>query len=73
MRCLGPLTPPHMARIGSDPRLAGVQLPEPHLNLRQRLPEVDARLLALIYCCLQPDPQLRPTAAELMQMVRRAS
>ncbi|KAG2436794.1 hypothetical protein HXX76_006318 [Chlamydomonas incerta] len=68
MRCLGPLAPPHMARIASDPRLAGVQLPEPHLTLRQRLPGLDARLLALIYCCLQPDPQLRLTAAELLQM-----
>ena len=68
MRCLGPLPPAHTARLLSDPRLRGATIPPLHKDLRQRLPEVEPRLLELVAACLRLDPAARPTAAELLQM-----
>ncbi|KXZ43995.1 hypothetical protein GPECTOR_75g718 [Gonium pectorale] len=68
MRCLGPLAPHHLARVLSDERLRGVGVPPRSRSLRQRLPELEPRLFQLVEACLAPNPALRPTAAELLQM-----
>ncbi|KAG2482755.1 hypothetical protein HYH03_018349 [Edaphochlamys debaryana] len=68
MRCLGPLAPQHVARLVTDERLRGVTVPALHKNLRQRLPEMEARLFQVVEACLHPDPLMRPTAAEVLQM-----
>ena len=66
MRCLGPLTPSHTARLLADPRLRGFTVPPLHKTLRQRLPELEPRLFQLVEACLCPEPRHRPTAAELL-------
>ena len=56
-------------RMATDPRLRSLCAPQPlSRNLRQRLPEVEPRLLELVAACLRLDPAARPTAAELLQM-----
>ncbi len=65
---MGPLAPRHTARFAADPRLAGTTVPAPHCPLRQRLPDVEPQLLALVEACLRPDPAHRPTVRELLAM-----
>eukprot|EP00198_Chlamydomonas_reinhardtii_P000925 XP_001690260.1 predicted protein [Chlamydomonas reinhardtii] len=69
MRCFGPLPSGLSMRMATDPRLRSLCAPQPlSRNLRQRLPEVEPRLLELVAACLRLDPAARPTAAELLQM-----
>ncbi|KAG2424638.1 hypothetical protein HXX76_014363 [Chlamydomonas incerta] len=69
MRCFGPLPSRMVVRMAADPRLRSLCAPQPlSRNLRQRLPEVEPRLLELVAACLRLDPAQRPTAAELLQM-----
>ncbi|PNH04758.1 Cyclin-dependent kinase-like 1, partial [Tetrabaena socialis] len=67
MRCLGPL-PEHLTASANSSHGSLVQPPFLHKTLRARLPELDARLFQLVESCLQTDPRLRPTCAELLQM-----
>ncbi|KAG2449771.1 hypothetical protein HYH02_005296 [Chlamydomonas schloesseri] len=77
MRCFGTLAPDQAARLAEDQRLAPLRqaaaaapggLPRGR-TLRQRLPPgLSAGVLELIEACLQPDPRVRPTAEELLQL-----
>lgn len=76
MRCFGSLAPDQAARLEEDQRLAPLRqaaaapggLPRGR-TLRQRLPPgLSAGVVELIEACLQPDPRVRPTADELLQV-----
>ncbi|GFR44952.1 hypothetical protein Agub_g6260 [Astrephomene gubernaculifera] len=68
MRCFGPLAAPQAERMAADSRLEGLRVPPRGRSLRERLRGCDPGLFRLIEACLQPDPRLRPTAADLLQM-----
>ncbi|KAG2496533.1 hypothetical protein HYH03_005357 [Edaphochlamys debaryana] len=80
MSCLGPLAPLQAARMVANPSLAPYAAAPPAIRktLRQRLPELEPRLLELVEACLRLDPRHRPTVRELLDMpyfwdVRRAA
>mmetsp|Transcript_11443 Transcript_11443/g.24585 ORF Transcript_11443/g.24585 Transcript_11443/m.24585 type:complete len:751 (+) Transcript_11443:160-2412(+) len=68
---VGPLSPTQQAAIQTDPRLSGVySIAEKYkaMTLEKRLCNLPPAMQEVIRACLQPDPESRPSAAEVLQL-----
>ncbi|XP_036407757.1 cyclin-dependent kinase-like 2 [Megalops cyprinoides] len=69
MRCFGNLTPRHQELFYKNPVFTGVCLPEvtEREPLEKRFPKLSAVVSDLTKKCLQIDPDMRPSSADLLQ------
>ncbi|KAK9806137.1 hypothetical protein WJX72_002864 [[Myrmecia] bisecta] len=70
MKCLGALSPKHTEAMRRSNLFEGMRMPAPHElePLERRFPEFDPALLQFLKACLHPEPEQRPTCAELLRL-----